>query len=521
MMQAAVGVCKHFWRIQGFKSPPLKIGIHGHQSVELPSMHIVVLAAFLVAFMLAGPPAVDLVEPQVLDKIMPTGWRAAAATTLYLLGAILLGLLCRRFTLRALGRGGQGDGSSSDRGRRWSAAMTILSRCWLILGLAGVLVSGYARWLMQDLRLELLPLVGKLAAIAPFVVALMGMWILDYPCHRRVRLLLRRQSGSDTPLPAWTLGEYLAYNIRHQLLFIVVPVALMILLIDMLQLYGPPIVPEGPAGEYLLLGAGAAGAIGVFLIAPVIIVRIWRTKPLPDGPLRRGLQQMAQRMGFGFRDIRLWLSEGVIANAAVMGLWGPLRYILISDALLDNMDQESIEAIFAHEAGHVVSHHLPYLAAFAISTAVLCSVAANLLVEAFPSAEWVRGAAGLVLMTAAWAGCFGWISRRFERQSDVIAAWSGACRKDGQIELESTAVFANALQQVAMLNGMPSTQRNWRHGSIAGRVGYLRHLTAAGGTRRQIDRVVRRIKIGLLCALACAAIIAVLAAVEIMKGTKP
>ncbi len=162
------------------------------------------------------------------------------------------------------------------------------------------------------------------------------------------------------------------------------------------------------------------------------------------------------------------------------------------------------------------------MAAFAISTAVLCSAVAGLLAEAFSSPQWAGETAALVLLAAAWAGGFGWISRRFERQSDVIAAWAGACREDGQIELESAAVFAHALQQVAMLNGMPTTQRNWRHGSIAGRVDYLRHLTAAGGTRRQIDRVVRRIKIGLLCALACAAIIlTVQAALGMMERTQP
>ncbi len=514
MMQGRAGVCKYFWQVRGFQSPSLQIGIPGLQSVELPSMHVIVLVAFIVAFVLADPPT--------LKELKPAGWLAIAATAFYLLGAIMLGWLCRKLTLRGLDRRSPGARGTSPWRWRWPAVLTILSRCWLILGLAGVLASGYARWVMEDLRLGSLPLVGKLAAVAPFVVALIGIWILDYPCHRRVRLLIGRQSGSDTAAPAWTLGQYLSYNIRFQLLFIVVPIGLIVLLTDSLQMYGPLIVPQGPAGEYLLLGAGIVIALGVFLTAPAIIVRIWRTRPLPDGPLRQRLQQMARHMGFGFRDIRLWLSGGVIANAAVMGLWGPLRYILISDALLDNMDQESIEAVFAHEAGHVVSHHLPYMAAFLISTPVLCGAAATLLVEVFPSAEWVGDAAVLALLAVAWAGGFGWISRRFERQSDVIAAWSGSCREDGRIEAESAAVFANALQQVAMLNGMLTTQRNWRHGSIAGRVGYLRRLAAEGGTRGEIDRVVRRIKIGLLCALACTVIILIVQmAVEIMKGTKP
>ena len=471
-------------------------------------MHVLVLTAFIVSFMLAGPP--------VLDKMMPAGWPAAAAAAFYLLGVVVLGRLGRHLTLRAIDARWQGGRSADPWCGRWSAAMAILGRCWLILGLAGVLAAGYGRWVMQDLRLGSLPLVGKLAAILPFVVALMGAWILDYPCHLRVRLLLDR-GGGGAALPTWTLGRYLAYNIRHQLLFIAVPVALIVLLTDALRLYARPVMPRGLVGEYLLIGACAAAAVAVFLVAPVIIVRIWRTEPLPDGPVRRSLERIARRMGFGFRDIRLWLSGGVVANAGVMGLLRPLRYVLISDALLENMEQESIEAVFAHEAGHIVSHHLPYLAVFAISSVVLCGAAADLLAAVAPSAQWSGPMTCVALLVAAWAFGFGWISRRFERQSDVIAASAGR-GQDGRIEPESAAVFAHALQQVAMLNGMPTTQHNWRHGSIAGRVGYLRHLAAAGGTSRHIDRVVRRIKIGLLCALACAA--AVLAVQVVVEMTK-
>jgi len=459
--------------------------------------------------------------------MMPAGWPAAAAAAFYLLGVVLLGRLGRQLTLRAIDarwQGGRSAGSPPGApgawGVRWSAAMTILARCWLILGLAGVLAAGYARWVMEDLRLGSLPLVGKLAAVVPFVVALVGAWILDYPCHRRIRLLLDRH-GAGAPLPTWTLGRYLAYNIRHQLLFIAVPVGLIVLLTDALRLYARPVMPQGLVGEYLLVGACVAAAVAVFLVAPIIIVRIWRTEPLPDGAVRRSLERIARRMGFGFRDIRLWLSGGVVANAGVMGLLSPLRYVLISDALLENMEQESIEAVFAHEAGHVVSHHLPYMAAFAISSAVLCGAAADLLAAVAPSAQWAGSITCVALLVAAWSFGFGWISRRFERQSDVIAASAGRGGQDGRVEPESAAVFAHALQQVAMLNAMPTTQHNWRHGSIAARVGYLRHLAASGGTSRHIDRVVRRIKIGLLCALACAAaVLALQVVVEMMKWTQ-
>ena len=63
---------------------------------------------------------------------------------------------------------------------------------------------------------------------------------------------------------------------------------------------------------------------------------------------------------------------------------------------------------------------------------------------------------------------------------------------------------------MASINGTPPGSPNWRHGSIQSRVSYIFHLGASGGSRRQIDREVRRIKIGLwaLLALSIAAAVA-------------
>ena len=37
-----------------------------------------------------------------------------------------------------------------------------------------------------------------------------------------------------------------------------------------------------------------------------------------------------------------------------------VRYILLSDLLLERMDDEQIEAVFAHEVGHVVHRHMAW-----------------------------------------------------------------------------------------------------------------------------------------------------------------
>ncbi|MEI7837460.1 MAG: hypothetical protein WCK05_13760, partial [Planctomycetota bacterium] len=124
-----------------------------------------------------------------------------------------------------------------------------------------------------------------------------------------------------------------------------------------------------------------------------------------------------------------------------------------------------------------------------------------------------------VTALAALAGLFflgfGFISRRFERQSDVFAAWAVGSARPGEadelgVTNQGAALFAAALERVGELNGTPPHQYNWRHGSIAGRVGYIMWLGSTGGTRRPIDRTVRGIKVALwvACGLGVAAAVA-------------
>jgi hypothetical protein len=58
---------------------------------------------------------------------------------------------------------------------------------------------------------------------------------------------------------------------------------------------------------------------------------------------------------------------------------------------------------------------------------------------------------------------------------------------------------------LVIVNCSSLQRRNWRHGSIAWRVEYLLRLSAGGGSVDQIDRVVRRIKLGIWAAAAASA----------------
>ena len=92
-------------------------------------------------------------------------------------------------------------------------------------------------------------------------------------------------------------------------------------------------------------------------IPPLLIVSL-RAAPLPDATRRR-LRRLAARMGVRVRDIRVVPGRAQrLANAAQIGTMPGLRYIVVTDYLLDRLDSDQVDAVVAHELGHVRGHHL-------------------------------------------------------------------------------------------------------------------------------------------------------------------
>ena len=469
-------------------------------------MHIVVMLAFILALSLSQPGRPVFVGPQ---------WAAAVAGGVYLIGAAAIAGLRTVLSLRSLGE----RGIPGAKAVRRHNAMAIAGQLWLLGGFAGVVVFGYDRWVMGDdgLALAGAPLAGTLALVAPFVAALMLTWWLEYPYSTAVRKILVQRRQDTAARRPWTLAEHIAYNTRHHLLFIMAPVCLIILLMDVLDLYvAPRLSPTGQA--YVIPAAMLAGVVGVFILAPLMIVRIWRTSRLPQGPLRDQLEELCMRMRVRYRDILVWESGGMIANAGVMGLFGRVRYLLVSDAMLENMSDEHIRAIFAHEVGHVRGWHILYYLLFAKSAMLLSFLSGEVAVLSVGAGDWFGQVVTLSVLVGVWGVGFGWISRRFERQSDVVGAWLAGQGQDDDdsITSEGAATFNWALQQVASLNGIPRSQRSWRHGSIDSRIRYLFELGFRHGGKREIDLVVRRIKIALW--IAAATLLAALVAYVIVAG---
>jgi len=425
---------------------------------------------------------------------------------------------CSVYAIRRLGD--QADGL--DAAQHAYHRSSLVLRFFVFAGFAANLLL--TRW--PQLIEELKPIppwsgVADLITISPFMIGLVVLWHAMFPIERTLRghvAGMRRWEGAGH-VRVWTRREYLSFNIRHHILIVAAPMTIILLtyrvcghhragLVDMLLF---PWIPDA------ILGLVAAT---VFVLSPVLLKSIWVTSTLQDGPLRRRLERACERRGLRCRDILVWESYGMMINAAVMGVFAPLRYVLLSDGLLEGLNEDEIEAVFGHEAGHVRQRHMQYFLLFAVvSVLLVCGVmeaAVRLSTGAEPllhlSETAIQGL-GLGLMALVWGIAFGWLSRRFERHADVCgahcvspgaAACTEACgvhpsddrppARGHPICVTGAKVFVAALDRVAALNGIPHEERSWRHSSIASRMRFLMAQAGDPAAAVAFHRLIRNVK---------------------------
>lgn len=291
--------------------------------------------------------------------------------------------------------------------------------------------------------LVMLYLPSVLLGTLPALLAWVGLIWAQYPADRALReqnMLVHLEN--DLPLHAAPrFWNYFTANLRLQVLFIVVPVLLIMLCHDGLLLAGVQLFKNWlPRKAFLTkadsdllsrrlqlieTGAQAVSFVLVFLFSPEVLRRVLQTEPLPAGTLRKRLEAMCERTGMRCRQILLWRTQETMGNAAVMGFVPQVRYVLLSDLLLESMTDEQVEAVFAHEIGHVVHRHMAWYAVFIIAMAMLFAGPGQALagqLEAWRVPERMVEVLGMLGFGGAMFAGFMFLSQRCERQADVYAA---------------------------------------------------------------------------------------------------
>ncbi len=440
-------------------------------------------------------------------------WAFAAVAAL-LLGTALLTRIATKAALRRMGGVGGDLHDAHHLHHRW---MTTI-KASLLIGFGIVLYA--TPWPIACYGLTRSPwlrIASDVLLLVPYFVCAAALWAFSHPVERAFRAEMGepRTRPSD-PAHGFSRWGFVLFNFRFHILVVALPMLLILFTANLARGYGAWIrrnVAPWPFAPDLLLGAVA---FLVFLVSPLLLTRVWSTTQLERGPLRDRLEAVCRAIGLRCRDVLLWKSDGMMINAAVMGLVAPVRYVLLSDGLLQSMNDRQIEAVFGHEAGHIRRRHIEFFLLFAFVAMLAVSGALELLLTLSPNlSNTTLELVGVLLTACTWGFGFGHISRSFEREADWFGATCVTPEAEGcalpcalhpsaphtegrRLCATAAAVFASALDRVALLNGIEHEEFSWRHSSIGSRMRFLTALAADPNRLRQFHAALRRIKAFLL-----------------------
>lgn len=319
-----------------------------------------------------------------------------------------------------------------------------------------------------------LPTLEALILLGLFIFYLSMAWIFG---HRSFVRIYRN------PV---TMKSYVSSNIYFAVP-VVLPWLVLSITADLIR-----ILPfEGPR-QFLMATEGQILYFMFFLvliavIGPLLIQKFWGCRPLRHGLTRFRIESLCRAANMEYRDILIWpLFGGGLITAGVMGLVRRFRYVLVTPGLLKHLEPEELDAVIAHEIGHVKKHHLLFYLFFFAGYLVLTFTVMDLLVYAAVYAEAAWGGFGntgnhqaaiasigfsismIGLFLVYFRYLFGYFMRNFERQADLFA-----CSM-----MNTAGPLISTFEKITRTSGLSPNRPNWHHFSIAERIGYLKKAEA-------------------------------------------
>ncbi len=427
---------------------------------------IVVLLIFNVAF-----PETRVEEPLWTTVLM------------HLAGWGLFFLYCRR-GFQGLVRDGLGTAGWNGLAARYQGMVTRMSILAVFLFALNVHFFHLPYWLHRVPGAGTFSVIPGLLAVGVFFVYLATVWFCAHPAYGLAH-------GTDEGR-----GDFIRGNLRLNLP-ILFPWVCLTLLYDILGL-----TPWAEPGRFLDTTEGHMAFFAAFLMVlmtfmPRLIQSWWGCTPLPRTAKVLALEDFLERQGFQYRGLLRWpLFQGRTATAGIMGIVPRYRYILVTDALLELLPVEELQAVMAHEMGHAKYRHLLFYVLFFLGFMVVLSGFSDVVfyliasrpffAEALESGLAVGGRLFyvamavplLIAMVVYFRFVMGFFMRHFERQADLFAAET----------MGGPGPVIRSLERIGMASGNIRDLPSWHHFSIRERVECLEKAALDRGVVRRHHR---------------------------------
>ncbi len=416
---------------------------------------------------------------------------SSPALALLCCGAAMAGVyvFCRVVFLRCA----RAINSAAAAAEHYGKALTVAKFCALGAYCVLIMLCGLKQALPRMVYGSELAL--NACGVAVFSALLLIVWLCAFPAYRNCCDALS------------TRGGFTAWNARLSLTLIL-PWILFAAFLDGLSLLPAPVL-EFLSGSNIAAGlllALVIGIIGIFF--PWTVVRLWGCTDMPPGPVRDRIEDICRRARVRCAGIYLWnLFGGHTLSAGVLGFVPAFRYLLISPALLSMLGDDELDAVIAHECGHVRHRHMLFYLIFILGYGFWFTALYGLFLPALHTSDRFLDmtlrpdgtfgfayhalilASVLIFFLLYFRILFGYFSRTFERQADCAAL-----RLTG-----SAQGIAGALAAICS-NPAARTAPNWHHYSITERIAFV---NACERSPEHAARHARRVRaaVSVFCAL--------------------
>jgi len=331
-------------------------------------------------------------------------------------------------------------------------------------------------WLQSIPGLQHFSAVQGILAVSLFMAYLGTIWYFSHAAYVAAfqgRVSRRAFIISNVKLNVPILFPWVILSLIYDLIF----------LIPWTRSWRPLSEPEGQ----MILFASFLVILLIFL--PRFIQYWWECTSFGPTEKVKELERFFQEKGFKYRKLLRWtIFQGRMLTAGIMGIVPRYRYILVTDALMETLSVEELEAVMAHEMGHAKYRHMILYLLFILGYAVILPGLVELydvffsflatrpfFLSLFKNAhsEGLGKVYILFLLLILVASVLiylryvmGFFMRHFERQADLYSA----------VVMESPLPTIRSLEKIALLSGKIRDLPSWHHFSIRERVDCLRRM---------------------------------------------
>ncbi|TWU27072.1 Peptidase family M48 [Novipirellula galeiformis] len=343
------------------------------------------------------------------------------------------------------------------QGAQWLETQLDVFR-WLGLGVVVMCLAGFG----LARNLDAMPVIQNSMFLQSLVLLFPGLAIsaASWSAEHRYGVLLEyADRGIVTHLRS------IVSSFRGGVAWLVVPILMLLASADAITRLP---ISQQQAGWVM------AGALVLFLCVglPWLASRLFKTGPL-DGEAEAWVASLLSASGLQRTKAVRWDTEGRSFNALITGFVPPLRTLLLSDRLLDELPRGQLAMVVLHEAAHLRRRHVPLrmlsiLPAWGVGAGVT---------RLAGDASWAM-VAGSVVAIILTLGVLRLIAYRTEFDADVQACRLAEKIAPSVSEVpESYAAAAEALSRalIRVTEDHPAARKpTWLHPGVVDRIECIR-----------------------------------------------